>query len=173
MKRKSLERSVRIREDFMDKPHRRKWVPGWEWPKELQEVGECEAVMYRSNKWQKDGRQIDYKHVKEGPQKLLLVPRMQAKGEDIMFRGPLVDLRGEMSDTFAVLADCLSVQARLYSDSRGKRYGDYVDLKWPRSKLGAGEFDDGGAFLVIYDREGVLGLIIGEKLQVLKDGIVG
>lgn len=173
MKRKSLERSVKIREDFTDRPHRRKQVPGWHWPTKMVEVGDCEAVMYRSDKWQKDGRKIDYKHVKEGPQKVLVTPNMGTKGDFSELYGPYVDLRGELPDSFAVLAECLSIQARLYSNHEGTKYSGYADMKFPRSKLGAGTFDDGTTFLVVYNSQGVLALVVGEKLEVLKDGIVG
>ncbi len=137
------------------------------------EVGNCEAILYTSNKWQKDGKMIDYKHVKESDQKLLLRPDVAASGDADEFYGPYVDLDGEFPDSFAVLADSLSVQAHLYSNEAGTKYSDYVDLKFPKSKLGAGKFDDGAVFCFVYDRSGVLAVVIGEELDVIKDGIVG
>ena len=170
---KSIDRSIKIREDFHDKPHSRQQQVRWAWPEEMIEVGDCEAILYTSNKWQKDGKQIDYKHVKEGAQKLLLRPDIALTGDaDEMF-GPEIDLTGEFPDSFAVLAKSISIQARLYSDDSGKKFGDYVDMKFSGSTLGAGKFDDGGTFCFVYDSTGVLAVVIGEKLDVLKDGIVG
>lgn len=170
---KSLDRSIKIREDFYDKPHQRTKKVSWKWPKEMIEVGDCEAILYTSNKWQKDGKMIDYKHVKEGDQKLLLRPDVAITGDAEDLYGPYVDLQGEFPDSFAVLADSLGIQARLYSDDDGTTYEGYMDLKFPKSKLGAGKFDDGSVFCFVYDSSGVLAVVIGEELDVLKDGIVG
>jgi len=169
----SIDRSIRIRENFYDKPHRSQKRVSWSWPKEMIEVGDCEAILYTSNKWQEDGKMIDYKHVKEGEQKLLLRPDVNLTGDADELYGPMVDLRGEFPDSFAVLADSLGIQAHLYANDAGTKFGDYLDLKFPQSKLGAGKFDDGSAFCFVYDRSGVLAVVIGKSLDVLKDGIVG
>jgi hypothetical protein len=137
------------------------------------EVGDCEAILYTSNKWQKDGKMIDYKHVKEGAQKILLRPDVAFTGDAEDMFGPEVNMEGEFPDSFAVLADTISIQAHLYDNDAGTKFGEYVDLKFPKSKLGAGKFDDGGVFCFVYDRSGVLAVVIGEELDVLKDGIVG
>lgn len=171
---KTLDRSIKIREDFHDKPHSRQQKVSWKWPTKLIEVGDCEAILYTSNKWQKNPRKtVDYKHVAEGPQKLLLRPDIQFSGDEKEFFGPTINMRGEFPDSFAILADSMGIQARLYSDDSGKKYSGYVDLKFPRSKLGAGKFDDGGAFCFVYDSSGVLAVVIGKELDILKDGIVG
>src|SRR5690606_27940567 len=170
---KSIDRSIKIREDFHDKPHSRQQQVRWAWPEERIEVGDCEAIPYTSNKWQKDGKQIDYKHVKEGGQKLLRRPDIAlTRDADEMF-GPEMDLTRELLDSLAVLEKSISIQPRLYSDDSGKKFGDYVDVKFSGSTLGAGKFDDGGTFCFVYDSTGVLAVVIGEKLDVLKDGIVG
>lgn len=170
---RTLDKSIKIREAFYDKPHSRKQKVSWTWPEEMVEVGDCEAILYTSNKWQKDGKMIDYKHVKEGEQKLLLRPDIAFTGDaDEMF-GPIVDLVGEFPDSFAVLATTMGIQARLYSNDEGTKYGDYVDLKFSKSTLGAGKFDDGATFCFVYDHSGVLAVVIGAKLDVIKDGIVG
>jgi hypothetical protein len=171
--RSSLEQSIKIRENFRDEPHRRKWTPGWEWPSTLQEIGKCEAVMYNSDKWQKDGKAFDYKHVKEGPQQLFVVPGTIARGDGLKLMGPQVSMKGKFPDSFAVLAKFISIQAQLFTDARGKSLGEFVDLKWPRCTLGAGKFKDGKTFLVVYDSQGVVAVVTGSKLNVLKDGIVG
>ena len=153
---RSLSRSIKIRENFYDKPHNSTQKVKWEWPDEMIEVGECEAILYTSNKWQKNGKMIDYKHVKEGPQKLLLRPHVAFAGDEDEMYGPYVNLKGDFPDSFAVLAESLGIQARLYSDDDGKKYSGYADLKFSRSKLGAGQFDDGSTFCFVYDQSGVL-----------------
>jgi len=173
MVKKTLRNAIKIREDFHDKPHVKQQRVKWTWPREMIEVGDCEAILYTSDKWQKDGKKIDYKHVKEGEQKLLMRPDVTPTGDEEEIFGPLVDLHGDFLDSFAVLADSLSIQARLYANDEGTKYGDYVDMKFPRAKLGAGRFDDGGTFCFVYNSTGVLAVVIGEELDVLKDGIVG
>lgn len=172
-KAKSIDRSIKIREAFHDKPHKRQERVTWEWPREMVEVGDSEAILYTSDKWQKDGKMIDYKHVKEGEQKLLLRSDIAFTGDAEEMFGPMVDVKGDFPDSFAVLADSLSIQAHLYADHEGNSYGDFVDLKFSRSKLGAGRCDDGSCFCFVYDKSGVLAVVIGPKLDVLKDGIVG
>ncbi len=163
----SFKRSVQIREAFMDRPMRSAREEAWNWPTKLQEVGTCESVMYTSDKWQKDRRLVDYKHVAEAPQKLL-VPR---GGLSVPTYGPMINLTGDFPDSFAFLADCLGLQTRLYR--KGGKPGDYFQLDFPRCKVGAGKFGDGGTFLIIYDTRSVHAVVIGEELDVLKDGIVG
>jgi hypothetical protein len=170
---KHLKSAIQIREDFYDKPHREVKQMSWEWPVCMIEVGDCEAVMYKSNKWQKNGQMIDYKHVSEGPQKLMLREDIVFHGEEEEYFGPAIDLRGEFPKGFAVLANTLSIQARLYSDDEGEKYSCYANLTFPKSKLGAGKFKDGSSFVFVYDRSGVLAVVVGEILDVLKDGIVG
>lgn len=132
----------------------------WKWPKEMVEVGTCEAIMYTSDKWQEDGKQIDYKHVSEGYQELYLRPDI-----DIFDSGSTTNVSG-MPDSFAVLADSLGIQAKVGDE--------YYELKFPKgSKLGAGKFKNGEVFCFVFDQTGVLALAIGDKLDVLKDGIVG
>lgn len=170
---KSLGRSIEIREAFYDKPHKNKSRQRWDWPSHLVEVGTCEAVLYSSDKWQSDGKMIDYKHVAEGPQQLLLREDLTFSGDEEEFYGPRVSMRGEWPDSFAVLAKALGIQARLYKDHDGKQRGSYVDLKFPPSKLGAGTFQGGGNFVFVFDSSGPLAVVVGSKLDILKDGIVG
>jgi len=171
---KSIERSIRIREDFMDRPHRKKEKVSWSWPKQFQAVGSCEAVMYSSDKWQKDGSKRDYKHIKEGPQDLLIprnVLRDGHKDSPLKTYGPTLRIV-DFPDTFAFLADCIGVQACLYCDEE-ETLGDYYQIDFPRSKVGAGEFADGSTFIFVYSKSGVHAVVLGSKLRVLKDGIVG
>lgn len=174
--------AVKLRETFTDREARRKTKLKWVWPKRMIEVGSCEAVMYTSDKWRDDGDFVDYKHVAEGPQILYVVDGFlkDYDGEEIEPCGNVVELDRDMPDTIAMLANILGVQCRLYDvDDDGDVYlpnGDdglyQIDIS--NAKLGAGKRSDGETFLVIYtDGGGVLCMITGTKLDVLKDGIVG
>lgn len=174
-----------MRETFVDRPVERTISIPWQWPKSMREIGTNEAVMYASDKWkQRRGDMEDYKHRSEGKQWVLARPGFLRDYHDqdrhVPVAGPIVDL-GKMPDSFAVLADILGVQVRLYE--KGGRDG----YQFPRSrnagyhqiliggaKLGGGRFPDSGdTFLIVYTRAGVHLLIVGEKLDVEKDGIVG
>jgi hypothetical protein len=172
----------KIRETFVDRNATKTTRLKFGWPESLKEVGSCEAVMYSSDKWRTDGKLVDYKHVAEGPQKLAVVPGL-IKDEDgypLKTAGSDVKLGGSMPDSIAALAHLLGIQCRLYKRSGGKLAlpkGDeglfQLDLKG--CMLGAAKHPDTKqTFLVIYSEEdGVLGVITGSKLDVLKDGIVG
>lgn len=164
---KQLDQAVKIRETFTDRPHTSVRRMGWDWPKTMISIGTCEAILYRSDKWQKDGKEIDYKHVAEGPQELLV--------GDVLFEGAPSDIKAEnvrmndWPDSFAILAKSLGVQSKLRT-----RDGRYVEMRFPKgSMLGAGKFKDGSVFCFVFNFSGVLALVQGEKLDVLKDGIVG
>lgn len=174
MKPRSIESAVKIREDFYDKPHSRQQRVSWNWPTKMLEVGDCQAILYTSNKWQKDGRMIDYKHIKEGRQKLLLHPNSVLTGDAKKMYGPTISLDDEFPDSFAVLAKSMGIQAQLYTDASCKKLGPFVDLKFSQCKIGAGKFtSDGATFVFVYDSKGVIAVVIGDKLDVIKDGIVG
>lgn len=166
---RSLSEAVSIRERFMDREHSRVERVSWEWPDSMVEVGTCEAILYTSDKWQKDGKEINYKHVAEGPQRLFL-------REDVAegFSGPVVKLKS-LPDSFAVLAKSLGVQAHLFADDSGEKFQkDFAELRFPGAcMLGAGKLLNGDTTCFVYDRSGVLALVVGDKLDVLKDGIVG
>jgi hypothetical protein len=168
---KDLQTAVKIRKTFMDREHKSVRRMNWDWPEDMVEVGTCEAILYRSDKWQTNGKEIDYKHVAEGPQRLL-VSESLADIDDL--HGPGVRLK-KMPDSFAVLAKSLGIQARLYADGLGKRFQkDYVEMRFPKEcMLAAGKLRTGDTFCFIYGRSGVFALILGDKLDVLKDGIVG
>lgn len=173
-----------IRETFVDRPSEHEITVPWKWPRALREVGVCEAVMYASDKWQKRrGDMVDYKHVAEGPQWLLARPGFLVHYDEpdrkISVTGPTIDL-GRMPDSFAVLADILGVQMRLYEPTEDGGYAlprdseGYYEVTIARAKLGAARFPDTNeAFLIVYTSAGVDLLIVGEQLDIKKDGIVG
>ena len=162
---KDIETAVKIREKFTDRPHESVRRMDWEWPSSMIEVGTCEAIMYSSDKWQKRrGDKKDYKHVAEGPQRLYLKANADLGGAKP--RGKKIELKG-MPDSFAILADSLGVQSKLHET------GEYVQLGFPKSTLAAGKFRNGKVFCFVFDASGVIAMVVGEKLDVLKDGIVG
>ncbi len=176
-----------LRETFVDRPATREQAVPWRWPTMMQEIGICKAVMYASDKWQaRRGAKEDYKHVSEAPQWVLCRPGFLVHYDDpdekIDVCGPNITL-GPMPDSFAVLADILGVQLRLYEPKGRNRdqwalprdtFNGYYQVNISRAKLGAGKFPDtGDTFLIVYSSAGVDLLIVGSHLSVEKDGITG
>lgn len=182
--RRDADAAAAIREKFYDRPVERRLNIPWQWPRAMREVGLNMSVMYASDKWKRRGQKEDYKHVSEGKQWILARPgflrQYNHPDRHVAVAGPMVDL-GTMPDTFAVLADILGVQVRLYEQGGPKGYRlpsdadeGYHQVVIPGAKLGAARFPDSGdAFLIVYTRAGVDLLIVGEELDVEKDGIVG
>jgi len=179
----SVEVARAMRETFVDRAPSRETIVPWQWPKTMQEIGRWEAVMYTSDKWQKQlGKMEDYKHIIESNQGWILARRdflreYGAPSRRIPVCGPLIDL-GEMPSAFAVLADILGVQIRLYDSDEADFPEDedagFYQVTISGAKLGGGRFPDTGeTFLIVYTRGGVDLLLMSEKLDVLKDGIVG
>lgn len=182
---RDLDQAIALRETFVDRKAEKKLPVGWRWPRVMREVGRCEAVMYASDKWQKGrGRNWleDYKHIAEGAQWVLVRDgflRDASSGKALDVVGPTIEL-GSMPGSFAVLADVLGVQLQFYipggddgyelaDDDRG-----LYEVTIGRAKLGAAKFPDNGeTFLLIYTSAGVEMIIVGEELEVEKDGIVG
>lgn len=181
----SIDVARQMRETFTDRPASRETVVPWQWPETMLEIGKWEAVMYASDKWQKNrGDMEDYKHIAESKGVILarhgFLRDYGSPGTRISVVGPNIEL-GEMPDAFAVLADILGVQMRLYEQGgrKGYRFPEdeeegYYQVLVSGGKLGGGRFPDTGeVFLIVYNRSGVHLLLMGEKLDVLKDGIVG
>lgn len=176
-----IDTARKLRETFMDRPPARESAVPWEWPRSLQEVGLGEAITYSSDKWKQRGEHEDYKHVAEGPQRVWVRPGFLVlyarRRTPLKVVGPHVELT-EMPDSFAVLADATSVQLRLYTGTNKRHVVPNPDdnlwqVNLASTKLGGARFRDGDAFLVLYTRAGVDMMIVGEKLDILKDGIVG
>lgn len=177
------EAAIEIREKFIDAPVSREEVMRWKWPRQMQEVGQWEAgagaIMYASNKWQKNpDRVIDYKHLAEGPQRLLVLPGFlrdyHHPRSKLAVTGPMVDLNGPMPDAYAVLAPILGIQARLYGPDEEENDNLYnIEIK--HATLAAAKHPrTGRTFLfVCTESEGPLCIITGDVLDVEKDGIVG
>ena len=184
--RSSIDDARRIRETFVDRPAEHEEPVPWKWPRAMQEIGSCEAVMYASDKWKPRNHFEDYKHRAEGPQKLLVSPGFVRRYDNhraaLPVCGPRVELNRPMPDAFAVLAPILGVQTRLYEEEdadgqwrfpRGADDGFYqIDI--PGAELGAARHPaTGEEFLLVYTRAGVHCVIIGDHLHISKDGIAG
>lgn len=158
----------------------------FDWPEVFQHVGESLAVAYSSDKWkQQRGDMTAYKHLAESPNAALLVPGM-LKGVRVV--GPMIDVSSVPLPThFAILGLFEELDLRLHvggTDAapllgdgddgcvqvvvrHGYLAGSYI--RWSATR----ERQD-QPFLFIYThRDGILGIVLGEKLDVHKDGIIG
>jgi hypothetical protein len=174
----------KIRENFRDEDAEYAEIVPWTWPTDMQEIGTCESVMYASDKWQKRrGDLIDYKHIAESSQRLFVRKNLLTEYEPphraMDLAGPWVKVDGPMPDSFAVLAEILAVQCRLYQ-KRGSQVviprGDegLIQIDLPHAMLGAAVHPGTKqVFLVVYSGDTVHCLVNGDALNVEKDGIVG
>jgi hypothetical protein len=180
--RSDLQAARDIRRKFYDQePSKEERVP-WKWPKRMREVGTLEAIMYTSDKWQRPGHLIDYKHRREAHQRLLAVDGFASpygSSEHLDLVGPIVELEG-MPSSFAVLAPILGVQTQLYVEDGPDGYAlppsgkGLYQIDVPGGKLGAAKHPESGdTFLLVYTKSGVHAMVVGEQLDVEKDGIVG
>ena len=175
----------KMRETFVDEPVEKVQTVKWNWPRRMREVGECVATMYTSDKWQDKGDYADYKHVSEGPQMIYVADGFLRDADadpsgrkKLRVLGPMVDLNTPMPNAFAVLAPILGVQIRLYEEDED---GELVltddglrQVDIDSAKLGGARHPKTDeAFLIVYDSRRVLAIIVGDKLDVERDGIVG
>lgn len=182
MKLVNTEKSAfRMFETFHDRPHKRQHKFSFGWPKTMQEIGRAEAQMYRSNKWKSNPKEFeDYKHIAEGPQYCYAVPGFlldYQTSEPLKVYGPKISLDDQMPEHVTILAPLIGVQVQLY-DSRGRLPAEdknLFEVVVPKGMLAGSRFPDTDeAFLVVYTREeGVHMIIVGDKLDIEKDGIVG
>lgn len=162
-------------------------------PKELICVGDCVSVMYRTDKWYKDGEDVDYKHVHDPIENQEYKP-----GHGVRMYEPARSATAELrqlakNEVGGVLAPDLAVH----------RSGPPVSYPKAMTMLGkclgffVRRYDDGevyecnprntylfcspkGDLLAVYSPEtqpdgsvGFLCLMAGGKLRVIKDGIDG
>lgn len=166
----------RMRQTFMDREPESEARQPFTWPPELQEVGRCLSLMYRSDKWTK--RWEDYKHVAEFPQEFLCERSFLETwdGKILPVHGPLVEMPDVMPRHFAFLSDLIGVQVHLYgaNDKLAKEDAARIEIRVPRARLGGARLPDTGMpFLFVYTTQGVHAIVTGPELDVEKDGIVG
>jgi len=167
------------------------------WPRYLQHVGANLGQGYDSDKWKKGSlgrREWElYKHVAESRNKLLCVPGFLADeetGTKIKTIGPVFDtFSWPMPDSFADLALFSEANIQLHTvgtDSapgfgRGQNNG-IVAVAVRHACIGCSKIlwsrEDSRAkdqpFLFVYtERDGVMFMVVGDTLDVEKDGIVG
>lgn len=166
--RRDYSTAKRLREVFTDRPSKKVIDLGWSWPKAMDEVGVCTAIMYSSDKWKKIGDFEDYKHINESGEdshKLLLGRAFDLGLETYCEKCDL----DSMPDTVAELANILGLQFRLY-DKDGKLSEQNYQVNIVRAKLGAARHPNGETMLLIYTPEVLCCLITGFEVE--KDGIV-
>lgn len=164
-------RSARsMRQTFVDRPPSKEKKVPWEWPTSMVYVGDCESIMYVSDKWKKRrGDNEDYKHIAEAPQYVLVSPgflRDYHTGEPLDVPSQKFELPASMPKAFAELADIYGVQVNFLD-------GDIREIQVAKAKLGGAHNRAFGTFVFVYNGDGVHMLICGEELAVEKDGITG
>lgn len=182
-----------MRERFHASPVTKKNAFRWDWPEQFQHVGDSLAIAYSSDKWKANGDLEAYKHLAESPNVALALPSLFARAdrpsERWPVRGPMVSfLDVPLPEHFAELGLFEEADLRLFTggsdtdpsfgehDDDGcvalaVRYG-HVAGSYLRWSVTHGKADQ--PFLFVYtDREGPLLIVLGESLDVQKDGIVG
>lgn len=178
-------------ETFHDKKVLRAVELNTDLPKELICVGDCVSVMYRTDKWQKDGDDIDYKHVHDPIEGKEYQPGEGVRlYENARIATPVVKklaknkAGGVVRDdlvvhrcgppvaypkAIALLGKCLGFFVRRYDD------GEIYECN-PRNTYLFGS--PKGDLLVVYSLDprpkgAILCVMAGGKLRILKDGIDG
>ena len=166
--RRDFDTAKKLRETFTDRPSKKVIDLAWSWPRTMQEVGVCTAVMYRSDKWRKRGKFTDYKHIIETPAEKhkLLISKDFDLGIDVFEESYSLDT---MPDTIAELADILGIQFQLY-DKDGKLGDDPYQCNIVRAKVGAAVHPNGETILLVYTKSTLCCVITGFEVE--KDGIV-
>lgn len=194
--------AAKMRETFTDRPVAVEEDFDFDWPEELQHVGDSLGVAYSSDKWKpkrRNGkRDLElYKHVAESRNRILCCPdivhwdkRWDSGTSEKQVRciGPTVSFADGvtmMPDSFAILGLFKEANVVLHvagSEDKpafGKNDDDgVVTLTVKHGMLAGGKIKLGRGvlrpFIFVYTPEdGVLFIILGDELDVEKDGIVG
>lgn len=178
---------------FNDRDVRTETKHSFGWPSRWQNVGDSLAVAYASDKWKKPGEHELYKHLAESRNRCFIQPgllRDWDTDEEVPVIGPMVDFsRCPMPKHFADLGFFEEANFKLYTGGTDEdpEFGDDDDdgcvaIVLRHAYLGAskmlwsqtGRRRKDQPFLFVYTKkEGPLVLIVGEELDVKKDGIVG
>jgi hypothetical protein len=189
-----------MRKTFQAKEPKERVELPFTWRREMQHVGDSLAVCYASDKWKKDGELEIYKHIAESRNRVFCAPKFLRpfEDEDAFYPslGPMVSFEDvPMPKHFAVLGYFEECNLCLHSEGTQERpafaknpaddvvvkvlvkHGMLGASKMRWSTLGDGRKDQ--PFLLVYsepnrdDPGGVHMIIVGEELDVEKDGIVG
>lgn len=186
-----------IVETFNDRPWEYEQRMSFGWPRALQNVGDSLAVAYASDKWKPKGqngrREMElYKHLAESRNRAFvqrgLLKDFYKPNRSWPVRGPMITFSDcPMPRHFAILGLVEEVDLQLYSaGSRDEPQivGDdgIVKVTVRHGMLGASKIlwsvedpnEEDEPFLFVYTKSaGVLMIIVGDELDVKKDGIVG
>jgi hypothetical protein len=187
-----------MRRTFADRPIEQQFVLEHPWPEVMQNVGDSLAVAYGSDKWKKpdaDGRRPSelYKHIAESRNRALvrhgLLRSLWRPGVQWDVIGPSVNLASlPMPAHFALLGlfEEIDLQLHVAGTDESPEFGPGPDdgivkvtvrhgmlgasaIRW--SEVGKGRDEP---FLFVYtESDGVLIIVVGEKLRIAKDGVVG
>jgi len=169
------------------------------WPGYMQNVGDSLAVAYASDKWKpknkRGKREIElYKHLAESRNRALVVPgllRDEYKPNRLWpTKGPLVSLENvPMPEHYAVLGLFEEINLQLYTKGTNfeprfsrKKDDGIVCVKVRHGMLGGSylrwselhEDNEDQPFIFVYTHSaGPCIIVVGEELDVHKDGIIG
>jgi len=190
----------KITETFKDRDVEFEKEHGFDWPDKVQHVGDSLGVAYASDKWKpkdKAGKREweVYKHIAESRNRIFAVPRVIRFESDpkkpMSTIGPTISLVDSTRDGsllmpahFSELGIFKEANVVLHVDGTDEHpeFGDgkndgVVTLSVKHGMLGASEVKMGRRlvpFLFVYTPEdGVYFIILGDELDVEKDGIVG
>lgn len=198
----AVDEARRIRETFADRALESIEEFSFSWPRQMQNIGDSLAIAYASDKWHKrdssGDREVElYKHIAESRNRVLASPGIlvdeHSRSDRWPVIGPMVSIESlPMPRHFAVLGLFEEVDLKLHtrgSDQKpifGKGKDDgVVQARIPHAFVGAGKVlwsrdrqsgspPEDEPFVFVYTREmGVHFIIIGDELDVKKDGIVG
>lgn len=191
--------AIRMTETFKDRPYEYVENLRHGWPRVMQNVGDSLAIAYSSDKWKQKNaagkRDIElYKHLAESRNRALVRPGLLHHYYEPNKRWPVVGPHVSLADCpmpkeYAVLARFEEIDLQLYTEgtNRRPRFAHDDDegvvkvtvrhgflggsfIQW--SALDEGDEDE--PFLFVYTATlGVLIVVMGETLEVHKDGIIG
>ena len=191
--------AVAMRETFVARAVEHETTFAFGWPEKMQQIGDSLAVAYASDKWKPKGkngrREVElYKHLSESRNRIFSLPGLVRAREmpdrRIDTVGPLVSFYDcPLPRHFAVLGLFKEVNVQLYTEGSSSDPGfgadeddGVVTLTVRHGMLGGGQMlwskNENGAsdepFLFVYtEQDGVMFIIVGENLDIEKDGIVG
>ena len=186
-----------ITETFKDRPVEYEETLSFDWPDVVQNVGDSLGVAYASDKWKpknaKGRREWEvYKHIAESRNRIFSVPGVirDERRNKLDTIGPLVSLKKSSKDGSLLMPSHVSIlgifkeaNVELYTDGTDENPGfdgddsGIVTLSVSHGMLGASKMKLMGKlvpFLFVYTpADGVFFIIIGDELDIEKDGIVG
>jgi hypothetical protein len=185
--------AMNMRETFQAAPVQEEIEFPFDWPEVMQNVGDSLAVAYSSDKWRESGDMEMYKHLAESRNKVLCVPGLihdyYEPGETMEVIGPYVSYADvPMPDSFAILALFEEIDLKLYVSGTDKapkfgkgRNAGVMKVTVKHGMLGGSKIcwskvsrRKDQPFLFVYtEDEGVLMIVVGDELDIERDGIVG